>query len=227
MRIAIIGGTGKQGRGLALRLAVAGHSVAIGSRNAERAREAARELAAGHDGDVDLHGLANDEAVARCDVAFLSVPYEAHAQTLADLREALRERTLIHLVVPLAPPRVTEVHLPPGGAAALEARAALDPSTAIAAALHHVGAAALAVPGRDVDCDVLVCADDDPARQLTLTLLGEIGLRALDAGPLRNAIALEALTPVLLHINRTYRAKASGIRITGLPAGGRPSGGAI
>jgi hypothetical protein len=217
MQIAIIGGTGKEGRGLAQRLALAGHSVSIGSRDAERARAAARELAAAHRGDIDLRGLANRDAVARCSVAFLSVPYAAHAGTLTELREVLRGRTLIHLVIPLAPPRVTEVHLPPGQAAALEARQLLDPSTAVVAALHHVGAAALGEPGADVDCDVLVCADDGVARDMTLALLGEIGLRALDAGPLRNAIALEALTPVLLHLNRTYGAKACGIRITGLP----------
>jgi len=217
MEIAIIGGTGKAGRGLAQRLAMAGHSVSIGSRDEERARASARELAAECDGDVDLRGVVNRDAVARCSVAFLSVPYAAHADTLTELREALRDRTLIHLVIPLAPPRVTEVHLPPGQAAALEARQLLDPSTALVAALHHVGAEALAKRGADVDCDVLVCADDGAARDVAMALLTEIGLRALDAGALRNAIALEALTPVLLHLNRTYGAKACGIRVTGLP----------
>lgn len=219
MEIAIIGGTGNEGRGLAVRFAAAGHAVSIGSRDAERARAAAGEMTKQRAG-LSVQGFGNREAVERCTVALLCVPYATHAATLGELRDALQGRTLIHLVIPLVPPNITEVHLPRGGAAALEAREILHPSTEIVAALHHVGAAALEASGDEVDCDVLVCSDDRGARDKTLRLLDGIGLRALDAGTLRNAIALEALTPVLLHINRTYKVKGSGIRITGLPQPG-------
>jgi NADPH-dependent F420 reductase len=111
---------------------------------------------------------------------------------------------------------VTRVHLPAGGAAALEAQALLEPSTRVVASLHHVSSAHLGDADHAIDCDVLVCGDDETAREVVIGLLADLGLRGLDAGPLQNAVALESLTPVLLHLNRKYKVNA-GIRITGLP----------
>jgi hypothetical protein len=217
MRIGIVGGTGREGRGLALRWAAAGHEVVLGSRDAARAGEKARELGATlPEGGHRITGGTNEEAAAAGEVTLLTVPYAAHAETLKGVRAQLAGRILVDITVPLQPPKVTQVHLPPGNAAALETQAIVDPSTRVVAALHHVSSAHLGEPGHAIDCDVLVCGDDEAARGIVIGLLADLGLRGLDAGVLRNAVALEALTPVLLHLNRKYKTN-TGLRITGLP----------
>jgi len=213
MRIAVVGGTGKEGRGMALRWARAGHSVFIGSRDAARAREAATELSAQIGSTIE--GGENTEAVEASELVVLSVPYSAHASTLAALKSALAGRVLIDITVPLQPPKVTSVNLPAGSAAALEAQAILGSETPVVAALHHVSAVHLRDLDHAIECDVLACSDDKPALERALGLIRDLGVRAVDAGPLRNAIALESLTPVLLHINRTLKGSA-GIRLTGV-----------
>jgi NADPH-dependent F420 reductase len=112
---------------------------------------------------------------------------------------------------------VTQVHVPAGQAAALEAQALLGAETKVVAALHHVSSAHLGEPDHAIDCDVLLCGDDEAARAAVAKLVVDLGLRPIEAGPLRNAIALEALTPVLLWINRKYKIVGSGVRITGVP----------
>lgn len=212
MRIAVIGGTGKEGRGLAMRWAKAGHQVVVGSRDRERARAFAREASDGH----PLEGDDNGGACRSAELAVLSVPYAAHEETLSGLRADLSGKILVDLTVPLRPPQVRKVQLPAGRAAALEAQALLDPTTRVVAALHHVSSAHLGDPSHSVDCDVLVCGDDDAAKKTVISLIGDLGTRGLDAGPLENAIALESLTPVLLHLNKIYKTN-SGIRFTGIP----------
>jgi 8-hydroxy-5-deazaflavin:NADPH oxidoreductase len=213
MRIGIIGGTGREGRGLAARWAKAGHQVALGSRDEARARERAAELSS--PGNV-VEGGSNEWAVSQADAVVLCVPYAAHAETLRALAPHLAGRVLIDITVPLRPPKVHEVHLPEGQAAALEAQAIVGPGTPVVAALHHVSSVHLGDPAHAVDCDVLVCADDARAMELTLGLVTELGVRAFDAGPLRNAVALESLTPVLLHLGKRYKSPGLGLRITGL-----------
>lgn len=198
---------------MALRWARAGHSVFIGSRDAERAREAATELSA--QAGSNIQGGENTEAVAASELVVLSVPYSAHASTLGALKAALAGRVLIDITVPLQPPKVTSVNLPAGQAAALEAQAILGAETPVVAALHHVSAVHLRDLDHAIECDVLACSDDKPALERALALIRDLGVRAVDAGPLRNAIALESLTPVLLHINRTLKGSA-GIRLTGV-----------
>jgi hypothetical protein len=229
MRIGIIGGTGREGRGLALRWSRAGHEVRLGSREPGRAQALAQELTealaqtlpAGATPPAPIRGGDNAWAVTDADVALLSVPYGAHAATLRELAPALAGKVLIDITVPLAPPRVREVHLPAGQSAALEAQALLGPAVRVVAALHHASHRHLADLAHAIDCDVLACSDDAEALSTALTLLGDLGMRALDAGPLRNAIALEAMTPVLLHIAQRYRVKGgAGLRVTGLPATG-------
>ncbi len=223
MRIAIIGGTGREGRGLALRWARAGHEVAVGSRDAERARARAAELSGEGlgtgtgqgQGQGKIGGGDNAWAVAQSEVAVLTVPYGAHAETLRGLKEVLIGRILIDLTVPLKPPKISEVHLPEGQAAALEAQAILGEGTQVAAALHHVSSAHLSDAEHAVEGDVLVCGDSAEAKAAAIALVGDLGARALDAGPLRNAIALEALTPVLLGLNKRYRGNSS-IRFLGI-----------
>ena len=216
MRIGIVGGTGKQGSGLALRWTRAGHQVAIGSRDPARARAHVEEAAArGHTG---LEGGDNAWAAQVADVVVLAVPYEAHAATVTSIREAAAGKLVVDMTVPLKPPKVSRVQLPAGQAAALESQAILGASTPVSAALHHVSATHLADPEHPIDCDVLVVADDPKARATTLQLIADLGLRGLDAGVLANAIALESLTPVLIHLNKTYKSQGAGIRFTNLPA---------
>jgi NADPH-dependent F420 reductase len=214
MRIGIVGGTGKQGTGLALRWIRARHSVVLGSRQPERARSRALELSRG--GAGSLEGGDNDWAARESEVVVLTIPYEAHGEILRGLKEAAHGKVVIDVTVPLRPPKLSRVQLPPGQAAALEAQAILGPATPVAAALHHVSATHLADPDHRIECDVLVAADDERARTTALTLVRDLGLRGLDAGPLVNAIALESLTPVLIHLNRTYKSTGAGIVFTGL-----------
>jgi NADPH-dependent F420 reductase len=215
MRIGLIGGTGREGRGLALRWAKAGHDVALGSRDAAKAQEKAAEIASLAEGSVT--GGDNAWAVAQSEVVLLSVPYDAHEATLNEHKAGLDGRILIDITVPLKPPKVTEVNLPAGQSAALEAQALLGPGTRVVAALHHVSSAHLVELDAKIDCDVLVCANDEVARTVVIGLLKDLGLKGIDAGVLKNAIALESLTSVLLHLNKKYKSKGTGIRITGLP----------
>lgn len=214
MKIGIIGGTGKEGKALAQRWSRAGHTIALGSRDAERARVAAEEMAA--KGFQDIAGGDNAWASRESDVVVLCVPYTAHGDTLRGLGDALSGRVLIDITVPLKPPAVRTVNLPPGQAAALEAQAIVGPTTPVVATLHHVSSMHLgdADHGLDGD-DVLLCTDDARARNIAIELLRELGLRPIDAGPLQNAIALEAMTPVLLHINKLHKTN-SGLKITGI-----------
>jgi NADPH-dependent F420 reductase len=213
--VAVLGGTGKEGSGLAMRWALHGYRVIIGSREAARAEARAAEMNAILNGDY-LIGMSNAEAAAQADLVVLSVPYSAHADTLTSVKDKLTGKILIDVTVPLQPPQVRVVHVPEGKAAALEARALLGDSVRIVSAFQNVSAEKLADPAHEVDCDVLVASDDAEAKQEVMRLVEAAGMRGIDAGPLANAVAAEALTPILLHINKTYGVKGSGIRITGL-----------
>jgi NADPH-dependent F420 reductase len=215
MNIGIVGGTGKEGRGMALRWARSGHRVLLGSREAERGKAAALELSSS--APQPIEGGANLWVVEQADVVVLSVPYAAHKSTLEGLKDALQGRPLIDITVPLKPPRVRQVQLPAGGAAALEAQALLGSGVKVVAALHHVSSLHLADPEHAIACDVLACSDDAAALEIALGLIADLGdVRAFDAGPLANAVALESLTPVLLHLNKRYNSAGVGIRLTGL-----------
>lgn len=215
--LAILGGTGKEGAGLAMRWALKGYQVVIGSREASKAETRAAEMNAELAGDY-LTGMANAAAAASADMVILSVPYSAQQATLASVRENCRGKILVDLTVPLRPPEIMAVNLPAGGAAALEAQEILGPDVTVVAAFQNVSAVKLRQLDRDVDCDVLVCADSEAARAAVSDLVTAAGMRAIDAGPLKNAVAAESLTPILLHINRAYKVKGAGIRITGLDA---------
>lgn len=213
--IAILGGTGKEGSGLAMRWALNGYRVVIGSRDAERAANRAAELNAQLGGEY-IAGKGNADAAAEADIVVLSVPYDAHKATLASVKDALVGKVLIDLTVPLAPPDIWTVNVPEGRAAALEAQALVGPGVKVVAAFQNVSAVKLKDPNTVVQCDVLVCGDDASAKQDVIRLVQSAGMRGIDAGPLANAVAVEALTPVLLYINKTYKVKGAGIVITGL-----------
>lgn len=237
MRVAIVGGTGKLGSGLALRWARAGHTIALGSRDPARARAHAAELAAKLGGftagdpagasrgsEDAIQGGENAWAASGGEVVVLTVPYSAHAETLRAILTAVVGKVLIDTTVPLKPPGVSRVHLPPGEAAALEAQSLVGASTPVVAALHHVSATHVADLAHGIESDVLVAGDDARARSVAIGLVRDLGLRGLDAGPLVNAIALESLTPVLIHLNRTYKSRGTGIFFTDLPAADRKPG---
>lgn len=212
--IGIVGGTGKQGMGLALRWAKA-HEVIIGSRDRARAEERARECAEARGAEV--RAGSNEDAAREAEIVTLCVPYTAHAATLREIASSLSGKVLLDLTVPLQPPRVTVVHLPEGGAAALEAQAIVGVETRVVAALHHVSSVHLSDLAHTLEGDVLVAGNDAGAKASVIALIADLGMRGVDAGPLDNAVAIEALTPVLLHINRQNKVRGAGIRILGLP----------
>ena len=212
-RIAILGGAGALGAALAGRLARAGHEIWIGSRDPEKARLFAVNLAAEIPA-AGIHGDGLRACAAAAELCVLTVPYAAHAETLDLLKDLLAGKVVVDATVPLRPPKVGTVQLPPGGSAAVEAQAILGPDAKVVSALQNIGAEKLAA-GQAVDGDVLVAADDAEAATVVCDLLAGIGLRAWHVGPLANSAAAEAMTSVLIQINRLYKRVQAGIRITG------------
>ncbi len=217
MRIAILGGTGKEGSGLALRWANAGHQVIIGSRDAEKAARVAEELnLALGDAGGGITGAGNLEAAQAGEVVVLTVPYAAHAATLESARAALAGKVLIDVTVPMNPADITRVSVPAGGSATQEAQALLGDGVKVVAAFQNISFTHLKKLDSAIDCDVLVCGNDAGAKQTALQLIQDAGMRGFDAGPVENAIVVEGLTSVLLAINKRHKIKGAGIRITGL-----------
>ena len=220
--IAVIGGTGALGSGLALRWAKAGLAVAIGSRSSERAAAKAAEINAGRPAQP-VRGLENAAAAAAAEVVVLAIPFADHATILDAIRDAVQGKVVIDATVPLVPPAVSKVRLPPPGSAAQAAQQRLGDGVRVVSALHSVAAAKLADPAAAIDCDVLVCGNDAAARETAVDLIGRLGLKAWHAGPIENSAAAEALTSVLIFINRRYKIDGAGLRITGTP---KPADGA-
>jgi len=212
--IALLGGTGPEGRGLALRLAVAGHRILLGSRNAERARSVVAELLAGR--DLPVTGLANADAAAAADMVFLVFPFEGQATVLPDLADAIGEKVVVDVINPLGWDERGAYPLDvPEGSAAEQAQALL-PRARVTAAFHHAAPRRLANLDREVDTDVLVVGDDPGARALVVQLADQVAsCRGIDAGPLRLARQLEGFTAVIVGVNRRYNVTA-GVRLTRL-----------
>jgi len=217
IQIAILGGTGKEGSGLALRWARAGYPVIIGSRQVEKAIRAAAELNTKLGAD-SIRGLTNTEAARQAEIAVLTVPYTAHHATLEELRDDLQGKILVDVTVPLKPPQVTRVHVPEEGPAAVQAQKILGDSVRVVAAFQNVGEHYLKDPRQAIDCDVLVCGDDAEAKTQVIQLSQALdpAIRAFDAGPLVNAVVVESLTPILIGLSQQFKRLRVGIRITGL-----------
>ena len=213
--LAIIGGTGALGTGLSTRWALAGYPVVLGSRSREKAQAAAREIESGN-GAPAVRGDHNAAAAQAGDIVIIAVPYSNHDATLDEIADAVAGKIVVDAVVPLVPPKVSQVQLPAQGSAAQAAQQRLGAGARVVAAFHNVAAAKLAA-GRGVDCDVLVFGDDREARDAVVALADALGTRGVDGGVLANAVAGEALTAVLIAINRRYKIPGAGIRITGLP----------
>jgi NADPH-dependent F420 reductase len=214
--IAIRGGTGLEGGGLALRFGRAGHRVIIGSRDAARAAEAAAAINATLGREI-ASGAANRDAAEAAAIVVLTVPYAAQRPTVEEVRPALRGKILVDATVPLKPPKVARVQLPPEGSAVAAIQALLGEEVRVVSAFQNISAHHLRALEREVACDVLVCGDDVAARETVIGLSADIGLTAYHAGPICNSAAAEALTSALIAINLRYKSPGAGIRITGIP----------
>jgi 8-hydroxy-5-deazaflavin:NADPH oxidoreductase len=217
--VAVIGGTGAEGSAIALRLGHAGYRVIIGTRDPSKGERVAGELN-GILGNAALSFADNVKATKAAEVVILTVPYSAQQATVDEIRGALENKILIDTTVPLVPPKVSNVQLPEGGSAVAAIQASLGDSVRVVSAFQNVAAHKLRELGTDVECDVLVCANDANARKTALDLITKMGLRGIDAGPVCNSAAAEALTSVLIFLNRKYKLSGSGIRLTGLERAG-------
>lgn len=213
--IAVLGGTGKEGKGLAFRWAQAGYPVIIGSRSSEKAVQAASEIIRRLDVTASVVGLPNLDAARRADIVVLTVPYEAHAATLEAVKDVLAGKILIDVAVPLIPPKRSKVQMPPAGSAAQEARAILGEGAEVAAAFHTIPHEIL-LTHQPVDCDVLVTGTSKQTRNEALKLVAAAGLVGWDAGPIENSVVVEGMVSVLININKLYGSTHAGIRITGV-----------
>jgi NADPH-dependent F420 reductase len=216
LKIAVLGGTGKEGSGLALRWAAAGHDVTLGSRELDKAGRAAAELNATL-GQDRVRGMVNRNAAAQAEVVVMAVPYAAHASTLESVRDVVQGKVFVDVTVPLDPANVRRVKLPVAGSASLEAQQLLGETVRVVAAFQNISAEHLKSPEHEIDCDVLVCGNDKDAKQQVIELARAAHMQAWDAGPIENAQVMEGLTSVLINLNIKHKVKAAGIRITGIP----------
>jgi 8-hydroxy-5-deazaflavin:NADPH oxidoreductase len=207
-KIAIVGGTGNLGSAIAWRLGRAGYPVVIGSRSAESAQTKAAELG---------HGIAaatNVDAAIAGDIVIVTVPFAAQSATYTEIRPHVTGKVVVDTTVPLMPPKVMRVQLPEAGSAAATAAAILGNGVRLTSGFHNVAAHKLS-QDIDVACDILVFGDEKEARVEVVKLADAIGLRGIHAGPLVNSAAAEAMTSLLIFINKNYQVDGAGIRITG------------
>lgn len=206
--IAVIGGTGHLGKAIARRLVKAGHEVTIGSRTADKAQVTADEIGAAGAGE-------NTAVASGKDIVIVTVPYSSQADTLKQIAPLVGSAIVVDTTVPLVAPKVMRVQLPAAGSAALEAKALLGEDVRFVTSFHSVAAHILDTDAK-VDCDVLVFSDDVEARNVVIGLVGDMDMRGLSGGALANSAAAEALTSILIYMNKTYGADGAGVRFTGL-----------
>ncbi|HEX9385926.1 MAG TPA: NADPH-dependent F420 reductase [Anaerolineales bacterium] len=214
LTIAVLGGTGKEGKGLAYRWAKAGYQVLIGSRYSEKAVTVASEIMELLEGESSVVGTTNQEAAGQANIAVVTVPYSGHRELLESVKEALNGKLVIDTTVPLVPPKVSKVQMPPAGSAAQEAKEILGENVEVVAAFQNVSYERL-LGDEEVECDVLVTGSSKKARQEALTLVEAAGLVGWDAGPIENSVVVEGLASVLININKQYGSTHAGIKITG------------
>lgn len=213
--IAVLGGTGKEGSGLAMRWAHAGHSIILGTRSPEKGQAVAAELN-GKLGAERVSSTDNLSAAQAADIVVLTVPYAAQQATAGEVKAALAGKILVDVTVPLVPPKVSRVQLPEGGSAVEALQRLLGEDVKVVSAFQNVSAHHLMDLDHQMECDVLVCGDDGEAVDRVIALAEDAGMNAFAAGPLANSVVAEGLTSVLIAINRKYKVPAAGIRITGL-----------
>ena len=213
--IGFIGGTGPEGKGLALRFAMAGEKVAIGSRDAQRAQEAADEVGELHDG-LSVSGGLNEQISEDSDIVFIAVPYSGHRPTLESLRDRLEGKLVVDVVAPLRFSRGVAVAIEVEEGSAAQQAQILLPNSTVVGAFHNLSAEDLMQPNVDIVSDVIVCADDRKAKSRVMELAETISaVRAVDGGGLQNSRYVEELTALLININRIYKAHST-IKIVGI-----------
>ncbi len=212
--LAVLGGTGKEGKGLAFRWAKAGYTVIIGSRTEEKALLAAQEINA-LIASANINGMENSAAAQAAEICILTVPYSAHRETLETLKEHLQGKLLVDVTVPLVPPKVMKVQMPIAGSAAQEAREILGENVEVVDAFQNISYEHL-MDDETVECDVLVTGSSKEARQRVLELIAAAGMTGWDAGPIENSVVVEGLTSLLIYINKQYGSTHAGIKITGI-----------
>ncbi len=209
--IAIVGGTGNLGNALALRLTAPGVRVIIGSRDRGKARTVVESLKKKL-GEGNIEGRSNQEAIKEAGFVVIAVPYEGHAKMITELKGQLAGKTVIDAVVPL---KKGKPFVPPAGSALLEAQEILGEEAPVVGALHNISAVDLQESDAPLG-DVLVCGDNDGAKQEVMEIIQRIGARTFDAGPAANAYVIEGLTGVLISLNRKYKSKHASVKITGI-----------
>ena len=214
LTIAILGGTGKEGKGLAYRWAKAGYKVLIGSRTPPKAIAAAEELSDLLGEQASITGMSNLDAAESADIVVLTVPYSAHRATLESVKDAVQGKLFVDVTVPLVPPRIRTVQMPEAGSATQEAREILGEGVEVCSAFQNISHEHL-LGDEDVTCDVLVTGTSSEARAETIKLVEAAGLTGWDAGPIENSVVVEGLTSVLIGINKKYGSTHAGIKITG------------
>ncbi|TLN09910.1 NADPH-dependent F420 reductase [bacterium] len=214
--IAILGGTGKEGKGLAYRWAKAGYRVLIGSRLVEKAQAAVADLKTRFTGSEDVRGLTNEDAAHQSDLIVMTVPFSAHRAMCEQMKEAVQGKIVIDVTVPLVPPRVTRVQMPEAGSASMEAQQLLGENVRVIAAFQNISYEHL-LNDEDVNCDVLVCGAKKADRQVVLKLIADAGLVGWDAGVIENSVVVEGMTSILIGLNKQFGVESAGIRITGVP----------
>lgn len=214
--IAILGGSGDLGGGLALRWAMAGYEVIIGSRTEEKAAAAAAELNA-RNLPVPAKAMVNEAAAAAGEVVVMTVPFANHQSTLEAIRESVQGKVFIDVTVPLMPPKVGTVQMPEGGSACILSQNFLGEDVKVVSAYQNVAAAHLNDLSHAPDCDVLVCGNDKEACELVVALTEAAGMKGWHAGPIANSVVAEAMTSVLITLNRRYKIPGAGFSITGKP----------
>jgi 8-hydroxy-5-deazaflavin:NADPH oxidoreductase len=215
-KVGIIGGTGKEGKGLAYRWAKAGVEVLIGSRQIEKAQSAADEVnqLLGKSG-IKVRGTENQVAAQEADIVVLTVPFEFHVSMLESIKDLVKGKILIDVTVPLVPPKVTKVQMPSAGSAALEAKSIVDVSTEVVVAFQNISYERL-ITDEDIDCDVLVSGSSKDARKIVIGLVETAGMVGWDAGPIENSVVVEGLTSILIGLNKEFGSHTAGIKITGI-----------
>lgn len=216
--IAVVGGTGKEGNALAARFAKAGVRVIIGSRDAERGETAAKEMRS-RLGLNHVEGNTNRAAAERGDVVLLAVPYDGMHPILEDLRDAVQNKIVINIASSLDPEKKSRAKVPPAGSTTAEVQQFFGEKVKVVAAFQNISPEKLVALEETMDSDVLVCGADKEARATVVELVQRIGIDAFDAGVLANAVAVEALTAVLIAVNIRYKVKGAGIRLTGIQRG--------
>lgn len=215
MKIAILGGTGKEGMGIGFRWAKAGHEITIGSRQESKAIDASQKLQEMLGDQYVVHGKENLEAANEAELVVLTVPFSAHQAMCEYIKPAVIGKIVIDVTVPLVPPKVTKVQMPAAGSATMEAKQIFGEETSVVAAFQNISYEHLLEEG-EVACDVLVTGDSKKSREIVIQLVKEAGLVGIDAGPIENSVVVEGLTSILIGINKQFGIHDAGIKITGI-----------